>query len=110
MKKITVGMLLIFWTFAVWAIDGVTPQNKLTFEQPSTVRMGPPPGPDEKQLTCEEIDEIPLIPYSTVEISPYGGRTAAAVNGAIGIINAHIQYKKDFCNGKIKPEPIAEKQ
>ncbi|MBY0554757.1 hypothetical protein K2P97_09525 [bacterium] len=68
----------------------------------SRVRTPPKPGPGEKQLTCDEIDKLEFIPLT--ESSSVGEATSTSLNSAIKKINASIQYKKDFCNGKIKPE------
>lgn len=67
----------------------------------SRVRTPPKPGPGEKQLTCDEIDKLELLPLAT---DSRGGSISSSVNAAIEKINQQTQYKKDFCNGKIKPK------
>lgn len=65
-------------------------------------RVAPKAGIGERQLTCDEIDDLKLIPH--VQRSSIGRNVNQAISKSIDRINQDIQAKKDYCAGKLKPK------
>jgi hypothetical protein len=92
-KKNVLKLLLIICSLTAFACH----QNE------KKVRVAPKAGPGEKQLTCDEIDKIEPIPQVN-NSTPFAKDLNKSLSESIDKINRDLQYKKDFCAGKIKHE------
>jgi hypothetical protein len=104
MRKTFFGIVLIYSVIALAEVAAPSQkETELKSDKSKNARLAPKAGPGERQLTCDEIDKLELIPK--VSPSAVKGSISSSVSDSIDKVNRSIQYKKDFCAGKIKTQP-----